>query len=70
MSDPVPKLPVQLVQHIAGHRHVTTFQPDIAIASMRIRGFALMGFADGVPIFRGVGKPQVEQVLVYEKPAT
>jgi hypothetical protein len=66
LSEPIPRLPVQLVQHVAGHRHVTTFAPEKAIASMKVRGFALVGWtAGGTPIFEGLSTPWVEEVLSY-----
>lgn len=76
MPEPIPKLPVQLVQHVAGRRHVTTFEPAKAVASMKVRGFELVGWSreldavfGPIPIFARLAGPRIEENIVFEEPA-
>jgi hypothetical protein len=69
----VPKLPVQLVEYLGGQKYVTVFEPEMAIPSMKVRGFRLVGYEDSengpVPVFERAGKQIVGkavEAIAYE----
>jgi hypothetical protein len=50
-------------------RYVTTFEPESAISSTRVRGYRLIGWTpEGYPLFEGINGPVGPEQLVYETP--